>query len=376
MRLYYRILLSAAGAVFILHGVIGLLTSFGKSYGPVLIGMDAFLVLLAVLGHELTAHAQTTKRAGPRGIMLTIVAIYLVVLTAETGGLASPFFMLIVITVVFGALTMGGTATLLLTAFIGALHAICTWLLPNGMLRDGVEGVRQAISAGRSMSLEEVTGIAMQSAFLFLGAYIASRLSTDFRTEVSTLNDHAVRDPLTRLPNRRGFMDKMRNEIARAEEYAWPISVLVIDLDHFKKVNDEHGHAFGDTVLTTAAEILSDTVGPVDHLARIGGEEFAVAAIAADPDHGAALAARIVRRFRQYPWNQLHPNLKQLCSIGIAALDTTRTSGNADASLSHMLEQADQALYLVKEDGRDGWHLATTGEAGAEAPVLTTQPSA
>ena len=374
MRLYYRILLSAAGAVFLLHGVIGLLTGFGKNYGPVLIGMDAFLLLLAVLGHELTAHAQATKSQGPRGFLLTLVAFYLIVLTGETGGLASPFFMLLLITVVFAALTMSGIATALLTAFIGAMHAIGAWLLPDGILHGGVEAVQQAVSAGRSMGLEEVTGIAMHSAFLFLGAYIASRLSSDFRTQVTTLTDHATRDPLTRLPNRRGFMEKMHNEIARAERYAWPISVLVIDLDHFKKVNDTHGHAFGDTVLTTTAQILRDTVGPVDHLARIGGEEFAVAAVAADPNHGAELAARIVRRFRQHPWNELHPDLRQTCSIGIAGLDTSRSAGTANASLSHLLEQADQALYVVKEGGRNNWRIAETHEAGPleQVPAQTT----
>jgi len=358
LRLYYRILLSAAGAVFLLHGLIGLLTGFGTSYGPVLIGMDAFLVLMAILGHELTAHAMGTKSTQPRGFLLILVAIYLVALTTETGGLASPFFMLLLVTVVFAGLTMRGTTTVLLTAFIGAMHATCAWLLPHGILRDGIEGMRHAGLAGRSMSLEEVTGIAMHSAFLFLGAYLASRLKKDFSSRVSTLTDHATRDPLTRLPNRRGFMEKMQYEIARAERYAWPISVLVIDLDHFKNVNDEHGHAFGDAVLSTTAEILRDSVGPVDHLARVGGEEFAVAAVAADPSHGAELAARIVRRFRQHPWNEMKPGLKVTCSIGIAALDTTRSGGDAVASLAHIMDQADQALYGVKESGRDNFRIA------------------
>ena len=375
MRLYFRILLSAAGAVFILHAVIGFLTGFGSNYGPVLIGMDAFLVLLAVLGYELSAHAQSVKSSPPRGIMLTGVAIYLVILTAETGGLASPFFMLLLTTVVFCALTMSGLAAVLLTALIGAMHASCGWLLPNGILRDGVSGMQQAIFAGRSMPLEEVTGIAMHSAFLFLGAYTASRLSADFRNQVVKLQDNAARDPLTRLPNRRGFMEKMQHEIARAERYAWPISVLVIDLDHFKLVNDEHGHAFGDAVLSTAAQILRDTVGPVDHLARVGGEEFAVAAVAADPNHGAELAARILRRFRQYPWNEMKPNLAQRCSIGIAGLDTSRATGNATASLSHLLDQADQALYEVKENGRDGWKVAGVPD-GAPAAAQRSIPAA
>ena len=360
MRLYCRIVLSAAAAVFVLHGVIGFMTGFGDQYGPVLIGMDAFLVLLAVLGHELTAHAQTINKAPPRGILLAFTGLYTVLLAAETGGLASPFFMLLLVTCVFAALILSGVGATLLTAAVAAMHAASAWLLPDGALRMGLAGLESAITGGRSMPLDEITGVAMHSAFLFLGTYIANRLSRDFRTKVHTLEDHATRDPLTQLPNRRGFMQKMRQEIQRAERYAWPISILMIDLDHFKMINDEYGHAFGDTVLAQAAHILRESVGPVDHLARVGGEEFAVAAVAADPQHGAELASRIVRRFRQHPWQDLKPDLKVTCSVGVSALDTARTTQSPDVSLSRMLDEADRALYRVKETGRDSYGIAET----------------
>ena len=366
MRLYFRILLSAATAVFLLHGVIGLVTGFGDQYGPVLIGMDAFLILLAVLGHELTAHAQSMEKSPPRGWLLLFTGLYIVVLASETGGLASPFFMLLLVTCVFGGLLMSGLGTTLLVATIGALHAGAAWLLPNGVLREGVQGIEDAVLGGRSMSIDEITGVAMHGAFLFLGAWIAYRLSREFRSKVVKLEDHAKRDPLTQLPNRRGYMEKMREEIARAERFAWPISILVIDLDHFKMINDEHGHAFGDVVLAQAAQILRDSVGPVDHLARIGGEEFAVSAVAADPQHGADLAARIVRRFRQHPWHELKPGVKVTCSIGVAALDTSRAGSSPDASLSRMLDEADQALYEVKETGRDNYALAASATGAGD----------
>lgn len=368
VRLYFRILLSAGAAVFLLHSIVGLLTGFGDNYGPVLIGMDAVLLLLGILGHELTAHAQAVNRNPPKGVLLTFIGTYLILCASETGGLASPFFMLVLVTCVFGALIMSGVGATLLTAYLGMMHAAAAWLLPHGLLRDGVEGMRSAVMAGRRMELAEVTAIAMHSAFLFLGAWIAHRLSSDFRRKVVTLEDHATRDPLTQLPNRRGFMQKMRGEIARAERYAWPISMLMIDLDHFKMINDEHGHAFGDAVLGQAAQILRDTVGPVDHLARVGGEEFAVAAVAADPQHGAELASRIVRRFRTHPWDEMKPNLRVTCSVGVAALDTSRSGASPDASLSRMLDEADQALYEVKESGRDNFALV----AGAEDPATPT----
>ena len=368
MRLYFRILLSAATAVFLLHGVIGFVTDFGDQYGPVLLGMDALLILLAVLGHELTAHAQAMEKNPPRGWLLLFTGIYIVVLASETGGLASPFFMLLLVTCVFGGLLMSGLGATLLTATIGALHAGAAWLLPNGVLREGLQGIEDAIFGGRSMSIDEMTGIAMHGAFLFLGAWIAHRLSNEFRTKVVKLEDHAKRDPLTQLPNRRGYMEKMRDEIARAERFAWPISILVIDLDHFKMINDEHGHAFGDAVLAQAAQILRDSVGPVDHLARVGGEEFAVSAVAADPQHGAELASRIVRRFRQHAWDEMKPGLKVTCSIGVAALDTSRAGSSPDASLSRMLDDADRALYEVKESGRNNYALAESAANQQGAP--------
>jgi diguanylate cyclase (GGDEF)-like protein len=368
MRLYYRILLSAAAAVFVLHGVIGLLTGFGDQYGPVLIGMDAFLLLLAVLGHELTTHAQMVRKNPPRGTMLSVIGLYLVLLASETGGLASPFFMLLLVTCVFGALIMSGLGATLVTAGIAAMHAASAWLLPHGVLREGLDGIRAAILGGRRMELDEVTGIAMHSAFLFLGTWIAHRLSRDFRAKVHTLEDHASRDPLTQLPNRRGFMQKMRQEITRAERYAWPISILMVDLDHFKMINDEHGHAFGDAVLSQAAQILRDSVGPVDHLARVGGEEFAVAAVAADPQHGAELASRIVRRFRQHTWQDMKPGLSVTCSVGVSALDTGRSNQSPDASLSVMLDQADRALYQVKESGRNNYAVSGAAASTRETP--------
>jgi diguanylate cyclase (GGDEF)-like protein len=364
MALYCKILLSAGLAVFILHGVIGFLTNFGDKYGPVLIGMDAVLLLLGFMSSEAVVNARLRKGRAPRGWLLVFVGLYLVVLTSETGGLASPFFMLLLVTCVFAALLMSGLGAVLLTATLAASHAAAAWLLPGGILRDGLEGIEGALTGGRSMQLEEVTGIAMHCAFLFLGSYIAHKLSKDYRSQVSALTTHATRDPLTQLPNRRGFMEKMRHEITRAERYAWPIAILMIDLDHFKRVNDEHGHAFGDEVLAAASQILRDTVGPVDHLARVGGEEFCVAAVAADPNHGAELAQRILRRFREHPWGDMKQGVAVTCSIGVAALDTSRASSDPDASLSRLLDEADRALYTVKENGRNNFHIA-----GSSAPT-------
>jgi len=100
-----------------------------------------------------------------------------------------------------------------------------------------------------------------------------------------------------------------------------------------------------------------------------------VAAVAADPQHGSELALRILRRFREHPWSDMRPGLRLTCSIGVAGLDTSRSDASPDACLSRLLEQADQALYEVKESGRDNFALAA-GAAETPASGAVRAPTA
>jgi len=371
LRLYYRIVLTTGAAVLGLHAVIGFVGGFGNLFAPYVLGIDAFLLLLGFLGFEMTGPADIpgTPRKKPKGTFLIFLGLYLVLVSSETGGLASPFAMLIVLNCVFAAMVMPGRSAVLLTSVIAAVYVFAIWMRPeDGFLLGGVPGIEAMLSKGRAMSREQFTGLALHCGFLFAGMFIALRLAHSFQAQVSSLTDHATRDPLTQLPNRRGFTEKMRQEIQRAERYAWPISILVIDLDHFKLINDEHGHAFGDAVLSQTSSLLRDTVGTIDHLARVGGEEFAVAAVAAEDGHGGELAQRILRRFRTHPWEQMKPGLKVTCSIGVAVLDPKRTSINPDTSLSQLLDEADRALYQVKESGRDNFKVAEPRQPGSPAP--------
>jgi diguanylate cyclase (GGDEF)-like protein len=352
-------LLVSGASILALHLLIGSLTGIGEGFMPVLLGMDLALLVAAFLVQELAQAGEQRGHRQPTGLLLLVVGIYIVWLCSETGGSVSPWFLPLLLTVVFAGLTLRGPACLLVTAILGAMHAATAWLMPRGIVRESAGAIQAALTSGRVMGVEEMTSLATHSAFLFVGAWVAWRMSEELRRKVTTLQDHATRDPLTSLPNRRAFMDRVRREIGRAERYAWPISVLMVDLDHFKRINDEHGHAFGDAVLAQASRILRDSVGPVDHLARVGGEEFAVAAVAADPNHGADLAGRIVRLFREHPWHELKPALSVTCSIGVATLDTTRASQSPEAALSQVLDEADRALYQVKETGRNSYKVAT-----------------
>jgi diguanylate cyclase (GGDEF)-like protein len=177
-------------------------------------------------------------------------------------------------------------------------------------------------------------------------------------------------DPLTGLPNRRGFMEKLGQQITKAVHWDWPVAILVLDLDHFKKVNDKFGHPVGDQVLAAAAHLMRDAAGPLDNVARIGGEEFAIAAVGAEHNNAADLADRIVRSFRIHDWETLKPGLAVTCSIGVAIRQPSRES-QAITDLSDLIDEADRALLLVKQRGRNGYLLAS--DTGGASPAPSTR---
>jgi diguanylate cyclase (GGDEF)-like protein len=317
------------------------------------------VLVVAYLGLTLESAEPGTDSRAPVAILPLLLGQLLVVLCFETGGVASPYFLLVLTTCVFAALTLPPPTAMLLVAVVGATYAFCAWIAPaEGLMRGGLRAVETAIRAGRQMGVEELSAVIVHCAFLFVGSYTASRLSNRYRQSVKGLEESATRDPLTSLLNRRGFLSTMHGEITRADRYAWPIAILMVDLDHFKKVNDEHGHAFGDTVLKASSKLLREAVGTIDHLARVGGEEFAVAAVAADPNHGAELAQRILRHFRSHGWEALKPGLKVTCSIGVAILHPGRHTGDPESTLMRLMEEADKSLYQVKEAGRNDFRVS------------------
>jgi diguanylate cyclase (GGDEF)-like protein len=123
-------------------------------------------------------------------------------------------------------------------------------------------------------------------------------------------------------------------------------------------MNDMYGHGIGDSVLVEVARLLKETVPSIDHTARVGGEEFAVAAVAAEPQHGRELADRLVRAFRSHDWSRVQHGLKVTVSIGVAILPPGQRHGDAEIAIRNLMERADRALYHVKQHGRDGYQVA------------------
>jgi len=171
-------------------------------------------------------------------------------------------------------------------------------------------------------------------------------------TELEQANAELARlahhDPLTGLGNRRRFFELCDYQIAQARRRYRPCSVLMIDLDHFKQINDRFGHGGGDETLRRAARCLVETVREIDIVARFGGEELAVFL----PETSIKEAAQVAERFRQ-ALEQLkiryeHSAIHVTASIGVAAWSVM------EPDIQPALNRADAALYKVKNSGRNG----------------------
>lgn len=166
----------------------------------------------------------------------------------------------------------------------------------------------------------------------------------------------ALTDPLTGLYNRRYTLPHLSRLTDRATQRRRPFSMLVLDLDFFKKVNDKHGHAAGDAVLVTLARRLKDNLRPSDLIARWGGEEFLVAMPDTDRNSATAIAERLCHIMAQRPIAL--PGGRRLTvtlSIGVSSLNL-----DSDDTPFTLIDKADQALYAAKNQGRNTVVLADT----------------
>lgn len=163
----------------------------------------------------------------------------------------------------------------------------------------------------------------------------------------ANLLSRALRDGLTGLWNRQAWTEQAEARFAESTRYQRPLSVLILDLDHFKNVNDSHGHATGDAVLQAVCGACRGAVRRVDLLGRVGGEELALVA----PDTGVAgastLGVRICNAVRRIRVSAPEGPLSVTISVGVAE----RSIGDGD--LGDLMGRADAALYRAKAEGRD-----------------------
>jgi diguanylate cyclase (GGDEF)-like protein/PAS domain S-box-containing protein len=156
----------------------------------------------------------------------------------------------------------------------------------------------------------------------------------------------AKHDPLTDLYNRRYFIDQLELEFERAKRYNASLSVLIMDLDYFKDVNDTHGHLIGDKVLVSVASSIIKTTRSTDIAGRYGGEEFCMILPSTDAEK-AYITAEKLRTAISMNRHEGDFEFTITCSIGITEMDPN------DSDLLHLIRRADEALYLAKDAGRN-----------------------
>lgn len=203
-------------------------------------------------------------------------------------------------------------------------------------------------------------------------ASTVTAMVAETETLMAKLRHQAMTDLLTGLGNRRWLNERAAEELARAERLGEPLSIIVLDLDRFKGINDGHGHETGDRVLVATGEIVRNCLRPYDLAARIGGEEFCILLPRTALDDAEAIGERLRTTLAQTTVPPLRQG-RMTASFGICA------AGPGDR-LPDMLLRADFALYEAKRDGRNcirRAHDSSTEEAIASAklaPMTTASP--
>lgn len=220
----------------------------------------------------------------------------------------------------------------------------------------------------RAYWAQTVTYVLFVAMAVGLGFAFFWRTTTKLTAELEHM---ASTDPLTRVFNRRVFMAWCEKEVARGQDSGLPLSVLFVDFDHFKRINDSFGHHVGDQVLCAAVERMQDSIRGSDVLCRWGGEEFAVLLPNASPEATLMVAERMRQNIRlvnseaETFARHISGEFQLTASIGAATF--ARSADTAES----MLQRADSALYEAKDAGRDRVILAA--RPSAEEPEVARE---
>jgi diguanylate cyclase (GGDEF)-like protein len=173
-------------------------------------------------------------------------------------------------------------------------------------------------------------------------------LAQSFDAMRARLGEQIGTDPLTGCLNRRALETRLRTELRQAKRRANTLAILAIDLDHFKEINDTHGHPFGDLVLTDLAAIMRATARDTDAVARLGGDEFIVVLPDTGWEGALIFAERMRRRVDEHVFASATASMRITISVGVAL-----ARGTDAVSPAMLLQEADQSLYKAQSAGRN-----------------------
>jgi diguanylate cyclase (GGDEF)-like protein len=220
--------------------------------------------------------------------------------------------------------------------------------------------------ANLTLGLTQTAGIAGTS--VLTGLFIALLMLTVNAQMANRLKHLLSTDELTRLGSRRGFNEQAPSYIARCEQAGNMIAVLMLDIDHFKKINDRYGHPVGDAILKNCARQMRASLRPDAMLARYGGEEFCALVPVDRIADARAVGERLRQQVNARPFGFAGFEIRCTISIGIAF-------AHADQALSIAIEQADQALYEAKRTGRNKVLMFGDASNLSSSPAPTLESS-
>lgn len=309
------IMLSFAGAIGVLPLAIIRLRD-----GDWMIGI--FDALLVVCMGALGLYVLRTQRVRVASVLLSIVCVIGVVTTIALKGPAQSFWAYPAVLAVFFLLSPREAVVAALTMIVGMAPVL-------------------VLNAPGITATSVLVTLLVTSAF----AYAFSVLTNDQREQLFKLASH---DPLTGAGNRRAFEERLDDIVARNQRQHLNASLLMLDLDHFKRINDEHGHDVGDDILVAVTSLIRERIRVTDKLYRIGGEEFVIVMDGDLDDTAARLAEELRTRIEQA---RMPSRCRVTASIGLAQLKKSE-------SQREWLRRADEALYVAKNSGRNRVSIA------------------
>ena len=218
---------------------------------------------------------------------------------------------------------------------------------------DGLESKLECLESGASDYL--VKPFAEEELLARVRIHLKIKaLQDELHAKNERLRDLALVDSLTGVSNRYYFLRRLEVELSRACREGLPLSLAMIDLDRFKRVNDTHGHLAGDQTLVRVAELLAESVRDYDLLARYGGEEFCAVLVNTDEE----LSMRVAERCRRHVGSK--PVVANDCQIPVTvSIGVATTSAPDPGMVTELISRADEALYMAKNRGRNQVVLAS-----------------